>query len=337
MRRSGTARRGLRSLLAALVAPLLGLAACEQAASTAANAGSDASGNDVLTAPATLRALNYNVMCSFCKFKAFPHYEQSWAARLPWLRDVLSRHDADIIGVQELQSLTLAEGKPSEFEQLLPTGFVADWYREQPGDLLPKGYPDAAIAWRDARFSKVDQGWFWLSPTPEAAYSAGFASSGQLPRIVFWVELRERAGGRPLVVVNTHFDNNPPSQEKSAPLLLERLTKLVSRGPLLVLGDFNTRPGHPAYEALVGGTPALHDTFDAVTAKRGKTSIVVSNVEPAPLWDESDRIDHVLWHSSPGFDALTPTSWHVDLYRYGALIQPPSDHPGAVVVDFDWP
>lgn len=291
---------------------------------------------DAAGAVGPLRVLNYNVMCSFCKFDDARDYDNDWATRVPWLRDVLTRHDADIVGVQELQALTLAEGDPQEFTEILPAGYDLDWYREQPGDPLPGGYPDAAIAWRASRFAKVDQGWFWLSPTPDVAYSSGFAKGGQFPRIVFWVELVEQASGRHLVVANTHFDNNPPSQEKSAPLLLARLAPLSARGPLVVLGDFNTRPGHAAYESLVAGTPLLLDTFGAVHATKGKDAIVLSNVTPPPLWDESDRIDHVFVHSPAGATGLTPTAWRVDLFRYGPKQQPPSDHPGAVVVDLQW-
>lgn len=282
--------------------------------------------------PEQLRVLNYNVMCSICKNSERPEWEQAFDKRAPWLRDVLTRHDADVIGIQELQAVGIAEGDPDEFSQILPPGYATSYYRHQPGDLLELDYPDAAIAWRVSRFEKLESGSFWLSPTPEKAFSTGFAKGGQLPRLVYWVRLRDLDSDRVFFFVNTHFDNNAPSQEKSAQLLLERLAPMAAQAPLLVVGDFNTRPGHPAYEALVGGTPKLTDTFGVAEGSKSEAEVVVSNVTPAPAWDVTDRIDHVLTHGS--FETL---QWRVDLYRYGDQQQAPSDHPGAVVVDLRWP
>lgn len=331
-------------LILLLTVLLLGSGCGSDAANT--NSSTDASTGDALTDattdatsdatktpdPEQLRVLNYNVMCSICKNSDHPEWEQDFVKRAPWLRDVLQRHDADLIGVQELQAIGMKEGDPDEFSQILPDGYETSYYRHQPGDLLELDYPDAAIAWRKTRFAGLENGAFWLSPTPEKAFSTGFAKGGQLPRLVYWVRLQDTLSDRELILVNTHFDNNTPSQEKSAPLLLERLVPLAAKAPLVVVGDFNTRPGHPAYEALVGGTPKLTDTYGLAEGSKTPEEVVVSNVSPPPVWDVTDRIDHVLFHG--GFEVL---QWRVDLWRYGSQQQAPSDHPGAVVVDLRWP
>jgi endonuclease/exonuclease/phosphatase family metal-dependent hydrolase len=310
-----------------------GAGADADAGDSAANA-SDGDGGDAGAAdPSRLRVLNYNVMCSFCKNKAHPDYVHDWSTRVPWLKDVLSRHDADLVGVQELQAFGIPEGGPDEFDQILPPGYETFYYRNQPGDTLDIDYPDAAIAWRKSRFVGLEDGAFWLSPTPDKAFSTGFASGGQLPRLVVWVRLRDTPNDRELIVVNTHFDNNAPSQKLSAPLLLERLLPLAQKAPLVVVGDFNSRPNSDAYALLIGGEPELVDSYNEATATLAATpeSVVVSNATPPPVWDVTDRIDHIFFHGP--FEVL---AWIVDLYRYGDKQQPPSDHPGAVVVDLRW-
>ncbi len=309
-------------------------AAADSAADGAVDDGLSGDGADTPD-PESLRVLNYNVMCSFCKNSAHPDWVQDWKSRVPWLLDVMTRHDADIIGTQELQAIGIATGAPDEFGQILPPGYETFYYRHKPGDLLDLDYPDAAIAWRSARFAKVSDGSFWLSPTPETAFSTGFDKGGQLPRLVVWVRLHDKLGKRDVTIVNTHFDNNSPSQDLSAPLLLERLLPLAKETPLVVMGDFNAAPASTAYAKLVGGSPALSaaqpalvDSFNVAKAGKGP----VSNVEPVPTWVEAERIDHVFVHGS-----FTIDRWVVDLWRYGDKIQAPSDHPGAIVVDMHWP
>ena len=299
------------------------------------DANADGAGDAAAADPASLRVLNYNVMCSFCKNSDHPDWVQDWKSRVPWLLDVLTRYDADIVGTQELQAIGIATGAPGEFDQILPPGYESVFYLHQPGDLLDLDYPDAAIAWRATRFDKVSSGVFWLSPTPEVAFSTGFDTGGQLPRLVIWVRLHDKLGNRDITVANTHFDNNSPSQDLSAPLLLERLVPLAKETPLIVVGDFNSAPDSTAYAKLIGGTPALSaaqpallDTFGV--AKEGKGG--VSNVEPLPEWIEAERIDHVFVHGP-----FTIDRWILDLWRYGDKMQAPSDHPGAVVVDLQWP
>lgn len=345
----GNRSRPTRTTLTALLLLLLSSAGCGSDASGGTDTSTDASAGDVADGaagadvgtdadaiqppdPETIRILNYNVMCSICKNSDHREWEQEFATRAPWLKDVLTRHDADLIGVQELQAIGLKEGDPDEFSQILPAGYETSYYRHQPGDLLELDYPDAAVAWRTTRFEGLETGVFWLSPTPDKAFSTGFAKGGQLPRLVYWVRLKDTLSDRELILVNTHFDNNAPSQEKSAPLLLERLVPLAAKAPLVVVGDFNTRPGHPAYEALVGGTPELTDTYGLAEGSKTQEEVVVSNVSPPPVWDVTDRIDHVLFHGP--FEVL---QWRVDLWRYGSQQQAPSDHPGAVVVDLRWP
>lgn len=293
-----------------------------------ADAGPDATSADATADPTRLVVFNYNVMCSFCKNSDFPQWEQAWKTRVPWLTDVVQRYDPDLIGLQELNDLGIPEGNPDEAAQILGTAtWEVYYYRSKVGDAFEFDYPDACLAWRKSRFELLETGQFWLSPEPDTAYSVGFAKGMQFPRLVVWARLKDKAGGREIAFANTHFDNNSPSQELSAPLSLQRLAPLAAKAPLVFCGDFNSSPTSKAYQLLTSGAPQLLDTYNLA-----KNRTQESNVKPTPPWEEPSRIDHV-FVTAP----LQADQWSIDLWRYGQQQQAPSDHPGAVVVKLRWP
>jgi endonuclease/exonuclease/phosphatase family metal-dependent hydrolase len=289
--------------------------------------------------PERLRVMTYNVMCSFCTFQDHPEWVHAWESRLPWLRDVITRHEPDLIGLQELQALTVPAGEPSEIEQLtLPQDlYGAVWYRKQPQDPIQADYPDAAVLYRKDRFTKLDEGFFWLGPTPDQGYGAGFANKATFPRLVAWALLHDTAGARDLYVASTHFDNNSPNQELSAPLVLERLGPLAAQHPVVFVGDFNSKPDSLAYAILATGKGAqpgqpgqgfhFQNAFDLAT----KWAAVTNGDQPA-TYDPQQRIDH-FWLAGAPFQVA---AWTVDLWTYGTPAQAPSDHD-AMVTDLVWP
>src|SRR5690606_9112160 len=104
----------------------------------------------------------------------------------------------------------------TEVDQMLQLvdGFSSVYYAAADSNFT---YPDAAILYRTERFDLVGSGEFWLSPTPDEPSSIGF-SPPQVPRLVVWARLFDKQSDAELVFVSTHFDNNSPSQELSAPL-----------------------------------------------------------------------------------------------------------------------
>lgn len=291
-------------------------------------ANGDSAGDTQAVDPKRIKVLNYNVMCSFCKNEDHSDWVHDWKTRVPWLSDVIQRYDPDLIGLQELSAIGVPAGSPDEASQLLGTAtWDVYYYRTKPGDAFEFDYPDAILAWRKSRFELLDKGEFWLSPTPDTAYSIGFAKGMQFPRLVVWARLRDKASGRELGFANTHFDNNTPSQDLSAPLSLQRLAPLAAKVPLIFCGDFNSTPSSSAFATLTGGEPKLLDSY-ALAAQRSQ----VSNVTPTPEWKEPARIDHV-FVTAP----LQVETWAIDLWRYGEKSQAPSDHPGAVVTGLLWP
>jgi len=262
--------------------------------------------------PRPITLMTFNVLCSLCNLQEY----DPWAERLVYFEDIFARYDPDLIGLQELTPLN------GEVDQVLAHAPDRSAVYFHPEDRPP--YPDATIVYRTSRFEELEHGEYWLSPTPDVPSSSGFASP-QLPRLVVWARLRDRAGDRELYFATTHFDNNSPSQELSAPLVLERTAPWTKTHPVIVNGDFNSRPDSTAYGILTGG---FQNAFDLAAEWH-----VDTNQSPEPAYDLDDRIDHnFLAGEGVGW---TVSSWVVDLTVYGDKQRYPSDHfPIVSVVEY---
>lgn len=271
--------------------------------------GSDSSTGVVVPSLGPWRIMTFNVMCSSCGPEGF----EDWEERVPYTGDTIRRHDPDLIGLQELFN----GEEVAEIEAEIP-GYTTIWFAAQnPGEL---DYADAAIAYRTSMFAAIEHGFYWLSPTPDTPYSNGFAAP-QLPRLVVWARLRAIAEDYEFVFATTHFDNNSPSQELSAPLVLERTAALAAELPVIMVGDYNSQPKDPAYAILTGGVdgqgPRFADAF--VLADEWRAA---SNLDPKPAYDPALRIDHVFLAGAPWQAA----DWVVDQWGYGPTMHFTSDH-----------
>src|SRR5262249_19657826 len=88
------------------------------------------------------------------------------------------------------------------------------------------------------------------SPTPPTRPAS---PPPQPARLFVGARLRALAEDAEFVFATTHFDNNSPSQERSAPLVLERTASLGAELPVILVGDFNSQPVDPAYDLLTRG------------------------------------------------------------------------------------
>ncbi len=250
--------------------------------------------------------MTFNVLCSFCDGSYDP-----WIERLDYIGDVFKRHDPDLIGVQELTPIG------NDVEQILEQapGYKALYFD---GDPI---YPDALILYRSERYELKERGDYWLSPTPDKPYTAGFADGAQFNRLVVWGIFEDKTTGDRLYFANTHFDNNTPSQEKSAPLLKERTAPHVDDQPVLVVGDFNSKPDSKAYGILTDATGgfSLKNSHD-----RSRTVSAESNLTAPPAYPFETHIDHIF--TAGAADAWDVEQWTVDQYVYGDDDKFPSDH-----------
>lgn len=283
-------------------------ASTDAAATTTTSEESTTTGAAAPLAPT--RVMTFNIMCADCKPEGF----EEWEARVPHIGDTMRRHDPDLVGVQEL----FTADQVALIEAELEGEYTSVWFMAP--DAMSLDYADAAIFYRSALFEEVEHGFYWLSPTPDVPYSSGF-SAPQLPRLVVWARLRTLADQREFYFATTHFDNNSPSQEMSAPLVLERTVTLADALPLILVGDFNSKPDSTAYGILSAGVdgqgPRVDDAFVLADAWTSDT-----NLDPAPGYDPSQRIDHVFVAGAP----WQASEWVVDQWGYGPDLHATSDH-----------
>jgi len=266
----------------------------------------------------TLVVMTFNVLCSFCDKDYDP-----WEERVDYFGDIFARHDPDLIGLQELFT-------GEEVQELLAVWprYEALWFSDDEQPLF-KEYADATIFYRKARFEVVESGFYWLSETPDTPLSGGWASSN-LPRLVAWAHLRQHGDGREVYFASTHFDNNSPNQEMSAPLFVERTAHWAEQMPVIAVGDFNSRPDSEAFAILTAVSEPGLALVDAFELAEGWA--VDTNLQTVPDYDVAGRIDHIFL---AGDASWTVSAWAPDLWVYGSNDLYPSDH-FPIVASIGW-
>lgn len=272
---------------------LLGLSLVLAACATTAQTG---------PAQATpIRAMTFNI-----RLDTAADGPNAWPHRQNMVADLIRYEAPDVLGLQEV----LLNQKQA-LEAALPDYAFAGVARDdgiEAGEFSP-------LAWRRDRFDLIDSGTFWLSPTPDVP---GKAWDAALPRIATWARLRDRASGRVIRVLNTHFDHVGAEAKLRSAQLIARWAAEGGAVPTIVMGDFNSPPSSPPMAALVdapasGLRNALSISRSAPYGPPGTfTGFRIDAAPPQP-------IDHIL--VSPGITvqrhAIVTQHWE------GRL---PSDH-----------
>lgn len=184
--------------------------------------------------------------------------DNSWDNRRYLVRRAIRDHKPAIFGVQEClwpQGTELNEA----FYGYRITGVGRD-DGVQAGEMC-------LIFTRQDRYHVLDQGFFWLSETPETPGSKGWDSA--CPRVVTWVKLRDRwCNPDTLFVVNTHFDHvGEEARLEGSKFLQKRVAEIAQGYPVILMGDFNAPAvsDSPPYRILADegykAGMALRDTW----------------------------------------------------------------------------
>ncbi|HUS86372.1 MAG TPA: endonuclease/exonuclease/phosphatase family protein [Bacteroidales bacterium] len=112
----------------------------------------------------------------------------------------------------------------------------------QKGEMTPLFY-------NSRMFDLQGSGTFWLSETTAVPGSRGWGAA--LPRIVTWVNLKDRTSGKEIFCFNTHFSHMSDSARvMSARILYDMVRELSGNKPFVITGDFNMLPDSKPYAAL---------------------------------------------------------------------------------------
>lgn len=183
--------------------------------------------------------------------------DNHWRLRKQLVTETIANFNPDIVGLQEAMSF-----------QIRFLTSQLDGYHVHGTSRAPKDGEEeqCAILFRESRFKLIQSGHFWLSETPDTPGSKSWDSS--LPRMVSWVELRDRQQeGESCFVFNTHFDHvGREARLQSAALLRSRIQDIAADSPVLLTGDFNCGEGSIPQRVIVYPTQhlKLSDAYRAV-------------------------------------------------------------------------
>lgn len=172
-----------------------------------------------------------------------PMETRKWHKRRPFCVDILRLSNADLIGLQEVQSHNRAE-IDTQLVQYASEYGVRTVY-----DISEKAFYNP-IYWKSDRFEKISSGSFYLSKTPTAWSKAWDAMH---VRAANWVKLQCKKSGYIFMYMNVHLDHHGSrSRLESSKLIISETRKLTNdfHIPIIISGDFNTRAWAPSDEGL---------------------------------------------------------------------------------------
>lgn len=175
--------------------------------------------------------------------------ENAWPNRKGIAADFITKQGLDIFGIQEGLHGQLMDIKSmtSDYE-IIGVGRT---------DGKEKG-EYTAIFYNKTKFKPISSNTFWLNSDTAAVGIKGWDAA--IERIVTWALMEEIETGKRFYFFNTHFDHRGnEAREKSAELLISKVKEKGTQYPVIVTGDFNSRPESIAYTTLTksAGTPLI--------------------------------------------------------------------------------
>lgn len=147
-----------------------------------------------------------------------------------------------------------------------------------------------AVFYKRDRLEPIEYDHFWLSDTPDRMASTTWGNTNR--RMVTWVKFRDRESKQEFYFWNTHFDHLlQPAREKSADLILKRLSEIPADAPVVLVGDFNAAAEkNKAYEILVN-PEGLRDTWKEAAERKNEGIATFNGFKKI---GEGARIDWIL-------------------------------------------
>ncbi|REG90603.1 endonuclease/exonuclease/phosphatase family protein [Algoriphagus antarcticus] len=169
-----------------------------------------------------------------------------WSDRLPHVASLIQFHQIELFGVQEALHNQLTD---------LTTELGYKYIGVGRDDGTEKG-EYAAILYDPNKFEILDQGTFWLSPTPEKP-SKGWDAA--LNRVCTWGKFKDK-GDNTFYIFNIHYDHiGQQAREESSKLVMAQVSLInKENAPALLMGDFNVKPDNAAY-ATITSNPDWQD------------------------------------------------------------------------------
>lgn len=250
--------------------------------------------------PIALRFMTYNIRLDIAS-----DGENAWAHRRDWVAAQIDWLRPDVFGMQEV-----LPNQKADLVARLPGYRIIGGGRDgkDKGEASPIGFDTG-------KFDLIEQGLFWLSPTPNVPSKAWDAAFN---RVVTWARLRVKGTRTDVLAINTHWDHIGFIARKQSAMIMAKWIGAHAKPceRVLVSGDFNSELGGDPVQHLVT-TARLRDARGiSRTAPFGPAGTFNAFKNPP---QESGAIDHFLVGEG------------VEVQRYAVISQViggrwPSDH-----------
>jgi endonuclease/exonuclease/phosphatase family metal-dependent hydrolase len=190
---------------------------------------------------ATFRIGSFNVL--FNRAVEDPNDDWAWVNRRLRFFQLLDYCDFDLISTQEVTT-----SQSNDITKNLPQYSIS-----------------GTVYYKRSRFTKLDDGTFYFSETPDQ-YSSGWDAAQ--PNSCSWVYLQDKSTGITFYFYSLHFDAvGVIARVESAKLMVKMMTERAGNKQAFCAGDFNS---HPNSEAISIMRAKYTDVFDvAETVDRG--------------------------------------------------------------------
>lgn len=207
----------------------------------------------------SLRVMSFNVRGSFRD----PGTKNSWRNRAASNIAAIERYAPDLIGLQEAQ-----RGNLGAYRKHLPR--YALIRGPEYGNVIPHDFN--AILFDPGRLGVLDSGGFWLSETPER-HSRSWET--RVVRSATWALFNVLGTELSILHLNTHLDHvSARARREGSKLIVRRTAEISHRAnpepPIIVTGDFNSRPGSTTYSNFVDA--GFVDTYLTAGNREGENT-----------------------------------------------------------------
>lgn len=174
-------------------------------------------------APLQLKIASYNLRTNADKAP------NDWPSRAPRAATVIQQEKLDIFGTQEVQRWHI--------KNLTALGYkVTGEARE-----YTHRAEFSAIFYNPESLELLNTRTFWLSETPNVPASRSWNTA--CPRICTYGIFKHKATGKIFLFANTHLDHRSADAKlNGAKLIIKELSQFPKDMPLILTGDFNSRP-----------------------------------------------------------------------------------------------
>ena len=204
--------------------------------------------------------------------------DNSWIFRRDAVVRVVQRHAPALVGTQEgkwHQLMYLQEHLPA-FGLHAPNRIIDDTSQ----------YP--TLFYCKERFRVKEGGEWWLSETPTIHLSKNWDSA--YPRMMSYALLSDDYTNRDLMVVVTHLDHKGDYARWQQAKIIAEFTQSHNE-PMIVMGDFNDRPGSSVHQLLTSPRSGLYDTWYLIGRNESEQSMTHHGFQGIP---QKTRMDWIL-------------------------------------------